>query len=101
MPTSPISKPSPAKKNLPIKWRDSAWSPRIAIRSLNRRRPPQGLWESDTRISDWNSGPEKIPYSGTPRWGRAGGRRPLSDSTLPLNPGPSRFLPTPRLNNLF
>jgi len=101
MPTSPISKPSPDKKNLPIKWRDSAWSPRIAIRSLNRRRPPQGFWQADVRISDWNFEPEKIPYTGTPRWGRAGGRRPLSDITLPLNPRQSRFFPASRLDNLF
>ena len=99
MPTSPISKRSAVKKNLPVKWRDSAWSPRIVIRSLNRPPPARIYW--DAPGSDWDLGPGKVPFPSTPRWGRAGGRRRLFDSILPSSGGLSRLVPTSRLDNLL
>ena len=107
MPTSPISKPSPAKKNLPIKWRDSSWSPRLVIRSQSRRRPDHGFWPPNARFSDWDFLPEEPSSQGVPRFDRAGERVPgrrrgaSSSNVLPFPYGHPRFFSPSGLGNLF
>ena len=93
MPTSPISKPSAVKRTLPIKWRDSAWSARISIRSLYHRR-----WERGVRLPDGELGNEEVRACAFPGWGRAGeplpgGRIPLPNLPFPLA-HPRFFRPT-------
>ena len=106
MPTSPISKTSSAKKNVPIKWRDSSWSPRIAIRSLSRRRPDHGFWPPNARFSDGDFPPDE-PSTGISRLGRpgerlSGSRRGASSSNvLPFPYGHPRFFSASGSNKLF
>lgn len=102
MPTSSIPKTTPTKKCVPVKWRDSAWSPRIVIRSVDRRRPAFGFPQSETWTSDRDSAPASLPSLS-----RAGERLPGSSElqaqnrSLPLAFLHPRFRSTSRLDNLF
>ena len=43
----------PEGKVLRIKWRESAWRPRIIVRSVERRDGALGLCDLEARISGW------------------------------------------------
>lgn len=99
MPTSPISKPSAAKRTLPIKWRDCAWSARIAIRSQNHRRSGRGPGTYAAEL-----GNEEVRTATFPGWGRAGQPLPGGRIPLPNLPFPfahPRFFPNTGLDNLI
>ena len=100
MPTSSTSKPPPGRKVLPVKWRDSAWSPRVIIRSACRRGAPRSSWPGEAPVVLWVSG-EQTQRPQTRTCAARAAQRPAQGSRpMPLPFGHPRFS-QPGLDNLL
>jgi hypothetical protein len=104
MRTTSIPKVRSDKKTLPVKWRDSAWCPRIVIRSSDLRGSALGFREDGALIPGADSFSRDVRAIRIRRLGRAGGRLPnpgrssVSDTRAPFLHGRSRFFPSSRLD---
>ena len=105
MRTSSIHKIRLGKKNVPVKWRDSAWYPRIVVQSVEPRGSSLVLCEESPLPRSADSSPEDVRAISIRRLGRAGGRLrnagrcQASDSRSSILYTRSRFFPPSRLDN--
>jgi hypothetical protein len=101
MSTSPITKPQSGKKNVPIKWRDNTWYPRIVIRSVAPPVSARAVWGCDPRVLGFRES-LRIRVCGLDRPGAQPpnpGSRPLNTRINPLACSRPRFSTTPGSRN--
>jgi hypothetical protein len=86
MPTTSTPKPEPEKRNVPVKWRDNAWYPRIVIRPSNHRVSARGLSQSVPQFPEFERSQcmKGRQFDKAGRQQRGSGRCRLPASTIPF-----------------
>jgi hypothetical protein len=101
MSTSPITKPQSGKKNVPVKWHDNTWYPRIVIRSVAPRISARAVWGCDPRVLGFRES-QYIRVRALDRPGAQllnRGFRPLRSTANPLACSRFSSISTPRSRN--